>query len=157
MPFSIWRNSEHLGSIQLAFPGDQGKGIAGIFQPTSAFEDIGEFVQATLDFIGKRVVIQDIPEDIPEHNEDGVELRKLRPEEHVPSDRVLELRDDTGRVIATTLIIFELIDLPPADAEGEFAHACQSLGLKDTAWTVLAGFPKLTPSDGEMDQLDEQI
>lgn len=153
MPLSIWRNDEHLGSIQMVFPGDQAKGIAGIFQPTPAFEDIGEFVQATLDFPGKRVVIQ----NIPEHNEDGVELRKLRPEEHVLPDRVLELRDDTGRVIATTLIIFELIDLPPADAEGEFAHACQSLGLKDTAWTVLAGFPKLTPSDGEMDQLDEQI
>jgi len=110
MTCSLWRDGQLVGRVVLELPSTDG--IAGVFVPTVAFDDLAPLMQIRLGIPSAPSIMQ-VPMTGP-HARGPVALDRLSTTEAggVPRHLRLELRDPAGVPIAHRLIAIDR--LPPA-------------------------------------------
>lgn len=146
MDYSLWRGNTELGRIRLPLSSDDPHLIHGMLEVTSSLEDV-QSVQQTRFHVGDgaRVFEHALPDlDALKATSrqrassfERIGPRVLSPEEAmgVPIERILELRDSQGRVVATDMIM--VTRLPEAfTRNARWIARCAEASVPMSPWSV---------------------
>jgi hypothetical protein len=138
LDYTLWRNAVLLGRVRIAFPVRSAGLIAGMLEVESAFADIDEIMQ-TRSPIPRDAPVQETRRSEVQHGPGPVALRELTPEEArgIPRERLLEVRDRGGQVLATDLISIDRLP-PQLTEQGELVEICAARGIRVSPWCLTA-------------------
>jgi hypothetical protein len=143
MSYSLWRNNVCLGQIVLRFPTNEPEGIAGMLNPTTAYNDISAIFQVRSPVLPGRPVQQF--SQVDQTGGGRFPLRRANEEDlqGAPATAILELRDDHGEPIAVDMILIQQFEVGSAERDNEVWEACNALGIEPTGWAVFASKDQL--------------
>jgi len=137
LDYTLWRNAVLLGRVRIAFPVRSAGLIAGMLEVESAFADIDEIMQ-TRSPIRWDAPVHETRMSEARHGPGPIALRELTLKARgIPRERLLEVRDRGGQVLATDLISIDR--LPPRLTEqGELVEICAARGIRVSPWSLTA-------------------
>lgn len=148
MAETLWRNSVLLGHIVV--PTHAHGGIAGMFVPTGAFDDIRPVAQFRLRAVPGEPIVHHYAEDSEPAESEQSLSPKTRGKEYkldrwdgslaVAPEAILSLRDGDGETIECDTIAIHRFPIPPAGTPSEIWDLCNAYGVEPSGW-IVSGFP----------------
>lgn len=142
MTYSVWQDGRFKGALAVRYPAqDDSRGVGGIFIPATDYSDIVPVIQYVPDLPHRPKLQYDVPARSRSPGTATCEpLLPLSEEDArgVAAERVLELRDEQGNVIPTTMLMLDVFEVPEGD--GALPEACQELGIAGEGWELSAVF-----------------
>jgi len=139
MPYSLWRNGEHLGDVVLPLPtSDLRPSVFGVFVPTAAFDDIAPIMQVRPPFIPGSPVFE--TSLLGPSTPGPIALTPMSAEEAkgIPPARILELRDPDGLAQLVQMLTLRRLDATPGKHPNVVAAACADAQVPYSEWYLHA-------------------
>lgn len=150
MPYSLWRDGQHLGDVVFPLPtAGRHRSIAGVFAPTPAFQDLAPVLQVHQELLPGHPVFEVPVSHTPTAG--PVALTPLTDEEArgLPAERQLVLHDEQGQPVRVRLIALDHLPTPPRGQPDPLAAACAAAQIPYSGWYLHAA-PHPTPDAREI-------